>query len=121
MLDFMEHEMGGKGAVSMLNLLAFKDRARYMQYSGALLETFGQRSGIVAKIIGDAMEQSDGTKEWDVVALIHYPSLGHFGDMIASAEYPEISHKYREGALVDNPLLFTSELAWEEAGEESKA
>jgi hypothetical protein len=92
-----------------------------MQYSGALLETFGQRSGIVAKIIGDAMEQSDGAKEWDVVALIHYPSLGHFGDMIASAEYPEISHKYREGALVDNPLLFTSELAWEEAGEESKA
>ena len=41
---------------------------------------------------------------------MHYPSLAHFGDMLASAEYQSINEKYRKGSLVDNALLCVQEV-----------
>lgn len=38
----------------------------------------------MAKIIGTVIHEGDskGRGEWDEVALVHYPSIEHFADMI---------------------------------------
>ena len=41
---------------------------------------------------------------------MNYPSLAHFGDMVAGAEYQSINEKYRKGSLVDNALLCVQEV-----------
>lgn len=109
--DFGPRE--GKGPVSMFNLLATKDMARYMQYVAGFQESAGSKRGGEGKIFGSVLECSstpDGVKEWEMVAMVHYPSIYHFGDMLAADDYQEMAHKYRFGALLDNPLLCTTEL-----------
>jgi uncharacterized protein (DUF1330 family) len=82
------------GPVQMLNLLDFKPDGgaeRYAEYSAAvapLLEKAGARviyagSGGLALI---------GPSEWDVVALVEYPSRRAFIEMTSSPAYLKIAH-----------------------------
>ncbi|KAK3681994.1 hypothetical protein LTR37_020697 [Vermiconidia calcicola] len=79
----------GKGAVSMLNLLAFhpgkEAHESYMKYGKAFAESIGAKRGGTAKVVGKVVpkqgtdgEDADG---WDEIALAHYPSIAHFTDM----------------------------------------
>lgn len=79
----------GSGAVSMLNLLAFKPgmKEEYLKYGKAFAESAGSRRGGNAKIVGSVIKDSgeDGGNEgkgegWDEIALAHYPSLWHFAE-----------------------------------------
>lgn len=47
---------------------------------------------------------------WAQVALAHYPSLGHFADMIASEDYQAVNRRYRIPSLKDTCILCTSEV-----------
>ncbi|MCJ1476160.1 hypothetical protein MMC13_004825 [Lambiella insularis] len=103
------------GAVSMLNLLAFKQgkKAEYLKYGQAFAQSVGARHGGMAKLVGNALACSsspDGSREWDETALAHYPSLHHFADMLASEDYQEANQKWRVGSLEDTCILCTSEL-----------
>jgi uncharacterized protein (DUF1330 family) len=82
------------GPVQMLNLLDFKPGGgaeRYAEYSAGvspLLEKIGARvlyagAGSLALI---------GPSEWDLVALVEYPSRRAFIEMTSSPEYLEIAH-----------------------------
>lgn len=108
---------GKKGAVSMLNLLAFKHgmHAEYLKYGKAFSESIGARRGGNAKIVGKVIGGDKGTTPadggWDEVALAHYPSIWHFADMAGSEDYQEVNHKHRIPALRDTCILMTSELA----------
>ncbi|MCJ1303512.1 hypothetical protein MMC08_006322 [Hypocenomyce scalaris] len=115
--DFSQQE--GRGAVSMLNLLAFAEgkKADYLQYGKAFAESIGSRRGGNAKIVGNVIGKKDG---WDEMALAHYPSILHFADMLASEDYQEVNHKYRVGSLRDTCILCTSELSEELKLESSK-
>ena len=107
----------------MLNLLAFREglKEQYLKYGAAFAKTVGSRHGGTAKIVGHVLSCSsslEGKKEWDEIALAHYPSLGHFADMLASKDYQEANKKWRVGSLEDTFILCTSELALERGVED---
>ncbi|GME28033.1 hypothetical protein GTA08_BOTSDO13957 [Neofusicoccum parvum] len=119
----------GGGAVSMLNLLAFREGGKddYVRYGRAFAEGAGGARGAVAKVVGtvvaDGGGEGDGEKGgkvWDEVALAHYPSIWHFADVVASEEYQAVNRKYRLGSLKDTFILCTSELGLAEGGGREK-
>jgi hypothetical protein len=68
-----------KGAVSMLNLLAFQAgrKDEYLKYGKAFAESIGSRRGGVAKIVGKVVPGgcSDGCQEWEEVCNCGYRAL----------------------------------------------
>ena len=60
-----------KGAISMLNLLAFKpgQKEQYLKYGKAFSESVGSRRGGLAKVVGKIVPEtcSDGCLEWEEV------------------------------------------------------
>lgn len=108
----------GKGAVSMLNLLAFKPgkKEEYLKYGKEFARAVGSRRGGQAKIVGSVVQAAEGEvvgrggEGWDEIALAHYPSIAHFADMLASEDYQEVNHKYRVGSLKDTFILCTTEI-----------
>ncbi|KAF4534209.1 uncharacterized protein LTHEOB_12986 [Lasiodiplodia theobromae] len=117
---------GGRGsscAVSMLNLLAFREgrKGEYLKYGKAFAEDVGRKRGGVAKIVGTVVEDGGGLgvgegvgekgkRVWDEVALAHYPSIFHFADMLASEDYQAVNRRHRLGSLKDTFILCTTEL-----------
>jgi hypothetical protein len=105
-----------KGAVSMLNLLAFKPgmHDEYLKYGKVFSESIGSRRGGIAQVVGRVTRGDEGVASeetgWDELALAHYPSIRHFADMAASEDYQEVNHKHRIPALRDTCILCTSEL-----------
>lgn len=69
--NWIQTDRGPRGAVSMLNLLAFKPgrKEQYMKYGKAFLENVGSRRGGVAKLVGKIVPNtcSDGCNEWEEV------------------------------------------------------
>ncbi|KAF7894286.1 hypothetical protein EAF00_007800 [Botryotinia globosa] len=104
----------GRGAVSMLNLLAFKPglKEEYLKYGAEFAKSIGSKRGGIAKIVGTVIHEGDSTErgEWDEVAVAHYPSIEHFADMLASEDYQEVNHRHRVGSLKDTFILCTTEL-----------
>jgi hypothetical protein len=113
----------GSGAVSMLNLLAFKPglKEEYLKYGAEFAKSVGSKRGGNAKIVGSVIhngtKRDDGLGEggegWDEVALAHYPSIWHFADMLASEDYQAVNKRHRVGSLRDTFILCTSELGIE--------
>lgn len=116
----------GSGAVSMLNLLSFRPglKSEYLKYGAEFAKSVGSRRGGNAKIVGSVIHggkegagglggDGQGGKDWDEVALAHYPSIWHFADMLASEDYQAANKKHRVGALRDTFILCTSELGTE--------
>jgi uncharacterized protein (DUF1330 family) len=102
--------------IVMVNLLRFRDRAAgddagvsgfeaYARYAAAvapLLERVGGRLLSAA-----ACEESvigPDESEWDLVALVEYPSRAAFLEMVTSPEYGEIAG-HRADALADSRLI----------------
>ncbi len=105
----------GRGAVSMLNLLAYNEGKKegYMEHVKASGESVGSRRGAVAKIVGHVLGCSsshEGVEDWDDIGIVHYPSISHFADLLASRDYREADHKYKVGTLKDTCILCTTEL-----------
>lgn len=111
-------KLGQNGAVSMLNLLAFKPEKgadeSYRQYGKAFGETIGARRGGDAKLVGRVVAKQgtadEDTSGWEEFALAHYPSIRHFVDMIASRDYQSVNHEFRLPSLRDTCILCTTEL-----------
>ncbi|KAL8917186.1 MAG: hypothetical protein Q9208_008088 [Pyrenodesmia sp. 3 TL-2023] len=102
---------GPKGAVSMLNLLAFKPgkQSQYLKYGQAFAESVGSKRGGLAKLVGKIIPGTC-TDVWDEMALAHYPDLEHFAEMLASKDYQAANHEWRLPSLEDTCILCTSEL-----------
>ncbi len=128
-------------AITMLNLLSFypdpEAKKSYLKYGAAFAQSIGAKRGGLAKIVGSVISplptpsiasktqtatavKESGKGKWDEVALAHYPSIQHFGDMIASADYQEVNHRFRVGSLRDTAILCLSEGCveglWEKEG-----
>jgi uncharacterized protein (DUF1330 family) len=82
------------GPVQMLNLLDFKKPGgaeRYAEYSAGvapLLEEIGAR----ILYAGSSKGALIGPSEWDLVALVEYPTRRAFIEMTSSPEYLKIAH-----------------------------
>jgi uncharacterized protein (DUF1330 family) len=116
--QFTEFAHGTReGEVVMINLLHFarSDEARdpgasgagaYREYSDQVVKMVESRGGKVIwtgrpenVLIGDS--EAD---DWDLVALVSYPSRAAFIDMVTSPKYEE-AHTHRERGLDRTVLL----------------
>ncbi|HVN64267.1 MAG TPA: DUF1330 domain-containing protein [Candidatus Binataceae bacterium] len=97
-----------KGPVVMLNLLKFRARAEgesgtgeeaYLRYANAAREFLDQ---VGAKILwagrSVAMLIGDDSDNWDAVAIVQYPSVKAFLEMVMNPDYQKI-HAHREAGL----------------------
>ena len=98
-------ERSGEGPVVMLNLLQVQPdggAARYAEYAAAvapLLERVGGR----VLFAGRGATALIGAGQWDLVALVEYPTRAAFVEMIGLPEYGEIAH-LRTEAIVRSEL-----------------
>ncbi len=106
------------GAVVMINLLRFKERAdgidaadevsgreAYARYGAAVqqhLDRVGGRIMLAAVTTDSVIGPQDG--EWDMVLAVEYPSRRAFLEMISDPGYLEI-HVHRAAALADSRLI----------------
>jgi len=104
----------GAGPVSMFNLLSYLDKEKYMGYIKAFGESLTPHYGGSPKIIGEVVTSSGEGKVWDDVAIVQYPSVTHFADLLASEEYAAIDRKHKVGALKDTGILCIVELDLED-------
>ena len=104
------------GPVVMLNLLRFRPdggRDTYLEYIAAFEST-----GVQAKYGVDVLYVGTGGvalvgetgQDWDMVALVRYPSRKHFIDMINDPDYQRFEH-LREDALGEAVLQATTPAA----------
>jgi uncharacterized protein (DUF1330 family) len=105
-------DVGPDGAVVMLNLLKFRERANYPagsphapcsgaeayhRYQTAFVETVGDVSGaeVVWEGSVDGPFIGGASQDWDKCLLVRYPSRQHFLAMMADAAYREaLVHRY---------------------------
>ncbi|WP_458160744.1 DUF1330 domain-containing protein [Bradyrhizobium sp. 18BD] len=106
--------------VVMLNLMRFHDRSRdgdgsgwdaYLRYSAITVPMIKARGGTLlwtgeAKAV--ALGPHDG-KEWDFVALVHYPSVAAFLDMMTSQSYEQEADPHRRNACAEHVIIATAQ------------
>ena len=103
------------GPVVMMNLLRFAPdggAAKYQEYiaqfsSSGVQERYGVE--IVYGGAGSAPLVAPAGQDWDMVALVRYPSRRHFADMVNDPDYQRFEH-LRAEALVDAVLQPTEQV-----------
>ena len=101
--------------VSMFNVLTYAPdggRERFGKYIEGFPVECGPLSGGVAKIIAAvdaAGTEAEAVGRWDDVALIQYPTIKHFVELVASEKYKELDRKFKVGALSDSGILCVRE------------
>ena len=107
------------GPINMLNLLKFKERAEYadgsepelsgqeayMRYGTGVAELVTKAGGeFVFGSAANTLVVGDGELEWDMVAIVKYPSVTAFKTMVDSPEYEAI-HVHRDAGLAHQVLV----------------
>ena len=95
-MDHMQAFLGraSEGPVVMLNLLKFlpdDGEESHMQYSAAVAPLLAKVQGRVV-YAGRPMEMLIGNEDWDLMAIIEYPTRQGLIDMTTSDEYRAIEH-----------------------------
>lgn len=102
------------GPVVMLNLLRFAEGGRelYDQYARALVTTFLPRYGGEVLYAGDGSTAlvAESGQDWDMVAIVRYPSREAFTRMVADPEYQKVT-ELRSRALSEAVLQATVPLS----------
>ncbi|HEY2771656.1 MAG TPA: DUF1330 domain-containing protein [Solirubrobacteraceae bacterium] len=98
------------GPIVMVNLLRFKPGGAeaYGRYAAAvapLLEQVGGR--IVNTVACRQAVVGPEDERWDVVALVEYPSVQAFLQMVENPDYLA-THEHREAGLADSRLILSS-------------
>ena len=114
-------KIGDPEPLYMVNLLRFKDRADGPdEISG--FELYGRYAAATAKHLDrvggelmwagacDTALIGPTEREWDLVAVVRYPSRRAFLEMVSDAEYLETS-KMRADSLADSRLIPCANLA----------
>jgi uncharacterized protein (DUF1330 family) len=104
----------------MVNLMRFHDRSldgdgsgwdAYLRYSALTVPMIKARGGTLlwtgnAKAV--ALGKQDGN-QWDYVALVYYPSVADFIDMMTSADYENLSDPQRRNGCAEHVIIATAE------------
>jgi uncharacterized protein (DUF1330 family) len=115
-LNVHEH----KGPIVMVNLMRFHDRSldgdgsgwdAYLRYSALTVPMIKARGGTLlwtgnAKAV--ALGPQDGN-QWDYVALVYYPDVAAFIDMMTSADYENLSDPHRRNGCAKHVIIATAE------------
>ena len=109
-----------EGPVVMLNLMRFRERSldgngsgwdAYKRYSALTVPMIKARGGTLIWT-GDAKAVALGEQDrgqWDYVALVYYPSVAAFLDMMTSPDYEEKSDPHRINGCEDHLIICTRE------------
>jgi uncharacterized protein (DUF1330 family) len=104
----------------MLNLMRFHARSRdgdgsgwdaYLRYSALTVPMIKARGGTLlwtgdAKAVALGVEQGN---QWDYVALVYYPTLTAFIDMMTSADYETRCDPHRRNGCAEHVIICTHE------------
>ena len=115
-LEASEHQ----GPIVMVNLMRFRDRSldgqgsgwdAYLRYSALTVPMIKARGGTLlwtgqAKAV--ALGPQTGN-QWDYVALVYYPSVAAFIDMMTSPDYQTLSDPHRRNGCAEHVIIATSE------------
>jgi uncharacterized protein (DUF1330 family) len=113
-------ELENQGPIVMVNLMRFREQSldgngsgwdAYLRYSALTVPMIKERGGTLlwtgnAKAV--ALGQQDGNR-WDYVALVYYPSVAAFLEMMTSPDYEKLSDPQRRNACADHVIICTGE------------
>jgi hypothetical protein len=113
-------ELKGRGAVVMLNLMRFHEKSldgngsgwdAYKRYSEHTVPMIKARGGTLlwtGDAKGVALGEGQGP-DWDYVALVYYPSIEAFLDMMTSLDYETKSDPERNNGCADHLIICTQQ------------
>ena len=113
-------ELKGQGAVVMLNLMRFHEKSldgngsgwdAYRRYSEHTVPMIKARGGTLlwtGEAKGVALGEAEGP-DWDYVALVYYPSVEAFLDMMTSPDYETKSDPERRNGCADHLIICTQQ------------
>ena len=113
-------ELEHQGPIVMVNLMRFRERSldgngsgwdAYLRYSALTVPMIKARGGTLlwtgsAKAV--ALGPQAGNK-WDYVALVYYPSVAAFLDMMTSPDYEDLSDPHRRNGCAEHVIIATGE------------
>jgi uncharacterized protein (DUF1330 family) len=106
--------------VVMVNLMRFRERSldgdgsgwdAYLRYSALTVPMIKARGGTLLWT-GDAKAVALGAQEgnqWDYLALVYYPSVAAFIDMMTSADYESRCDPHRTNGCAEHVIIATTE------------
>ena len=106
--------------VVMVNLMRFRERSldgdgsgwdAYLRYSALTVPMIKARGGTLLWT-GDARTVALGSQdrnEWDYLALVYYPSVAAFIDMMTSADYESRCDPHRTNGCAEHVIIATKE------------
>ena len=109
-----------QGPVVMVNLMRFRDHSldgegsgwdAYLRYSALTVPMIKARGGTLlwtgeAKAV--ALGEAQGNR-WDYIALVYYPSVEAFIDMMTSADYENLSDPHRRNGCAEHLIIATAQ------------
>ena len=113
-------ELDQQGPVVMVNLMRFRERSldgngsgwdAYLRYSALTVPMIKARGGTLLWT-GDAKAVALGSKaghQWDYLALVYYPDVAAFIDMMTSADYETRCDPHRTNGCAEHVIIATSE------------
>jgi uncharacterized protein (DUF1330 family) len=113
-------QLDQQAPVVMLNLMRFHDRSRdgdgsgwdaYLRYSAITVPMIRARGGTLLWT-GDAKAIALGPRDgnvWDFVALVYYPSVTAFLDMMTSESYEREADPHRVNGCAEHVIIAASE------------
>ena len=107
--------------VVMLNLMRFRERSldgdgsgwdAYLRYSALTVPMIKARGGTLlwtgdAKTV--ALGRQDGN-QWDYLALVYYPTVAAFIDMMTSQDYEQRCDPHRTNGCAEHVIIATKEV-----------
>jgi uncharacterized protein (DUF1330 family) len=113
-------ELDQRGPVVMVNLMRFHERSldgdgsgwdAYLRYSALTVPMIKARGGTLLWT-GDAravaLGRQDGN-QWDYLALVYYPTVSAFIDMMTSQDYEQRCDPHRTNGCADHVIIATKE------------
>lgn len=113
-------QLDPQSPVVMLNLMRFHDRSRdgdgsgwdaYLRYSAVTVPMIRARGGTLLWT-GDAKAIALGPhagNDWDFVALVYYPTVSAFLDMMTSESYEREADPHRVNGCAEHVIIATRE------------
>jgi hypothetical protein len=111
--------------IAMFNLLSFlpQQMPQYFKYVEAFTSVLGKGTGAKPLIFGFdvhgwSTKEEDAKKDegpWEGAALIWYPSIWYFGQMLGDETYAQLDRDYKGGVVRDNAILCCTEVSLESA------
>ena len=113
-------DLDHRGPVVMVNLMRFRERSldgdgsgwdAYLRYSALTVPMIKARGGTLlwtgdAKAV--ALGRQDGN-QWDYLALVYYPDVAAFIDMMTSEYYEQRCDPHRTNGCAEHVIIATRE------------